>query len=350
MIDDTTNRNQTAARHLCVPTSRRGFLGLAGMALASGAARGESAKPSPQRPAPAPGQREMGFYMSPRDPKLAQRLAWLREQGVRHVGLDGNVPTKPAELKAITDALAQAGMQVVALHGWGHMAHPDNNQKALYASHLTYLDRAAALKAEQMIVHFRVLALPWHEGVGYEEAAYIARLGLDAYDARVLELLDWLAEQAAQRGVRIALENLPCEHQFSYRVEEIVALVGRCKAKNVGICLDSGHANCSGLDAAAAIRAAGKRLITTHLHDNLGGGDPRLPITATDLHLCIGLGTINWPAAIRALTTIGYQGPAMVEGTRIAPKKSAGDDWQKSVEMCIANFRAAESLVAELPS
>ena len=67
-------------------------------------------------------------------------------------------------------------------------------------------------------------------------------------------------------------------------------------------------------------------------------------------YLCVGLGTINWPAAIHALDAIGYQGPAMVEGTRIASKTSKADDWQKSVSMCIDNYRAAEALVAEVCS
>lgn len=329
--------------------SRRGFLGLAGLAMAAAGARADAPKVGPQKPpASAAGRREMAFYMSPRDPKLAERLSWLRQQGVRQIGLDGSGKYTPADLKRINDTIQQAGMKVLALHGWGFMAHPENDQRALYASHLQYLDRTAALQAEQMIVHVRVLALRWHEAVGEEEAAYIRRLGLAKYDERVLELLAWLSQQAAQRGVRIALENLPCQHQFSYRVEDIVSLIGRSGAKNVGICLDSGHVHCSGVDVPAAIRAAGRHLSTTHLHDNLGGGDPRLPITKTDLHLCVGLGTINWPATIRALDASAYQGPAVVEGTRIAPKTAQADDWEKSVEMCIANYRAAEALAAEV--
>jgi sugar phosphate isomerase/epimerase len=325
--------------------SRRGFLGLAGLAVAAVGARADSPQSTSPKPDAAPaGPREMGFYISPRDPKLAERLAWLRQQGVRHVGLDGSGKFTPAELKQINRAIEQAGMQVVAVHGVGFMAHPDNDQKALYGSHLFSLDRAAAFGAGELIVHSRILALRWHEAVGFEEAAYISRLGLEKYDQRVLELLGWLAEQAAQRGVRIALENLPCQHQYSYRMEEIVSLVERSGAKNVGICLDSGHVNCSGLDVATAIRTAGPHLATTHFHDNLGGGDPRLPISKTDLHLCVGLGTINWPATIRALNASPYKGPAVIEGARIAPKTSQVDDWQKSIEMCIANFRAAEAL------
>jgi sugar phosphate isomerase/epimerase len=82
----------------------------------------------------------------------------------------------------------------------------------------------------------------------------------------------------------------------------------------------------------------------------LGGGDPRLPISKTDLHLCVGLGTINWPAAIRALDASPYQGPAVFEGSRIVAKTDKSDVWQKSIAMCIDNYRAAEALGAELGS
>jgi len=99
---------------------------------------------------------------------------------------------------------------------------------------------------------------------------------------------------------------------------------------------------------AAAICAAGKHLITTHLHDNLGGGDPRRPTSKTDLHWCVGLGTINWPSVIQTLDAIGYRGPAMFEGTRIGPKGQVESDWQRGMSMAIANWRAWESLVAEM--
>ncbi len=59
--------------------------------------------------------------------------------------------------------------------------------------------------------------------------------------------------------------------------------------RDPGFCLDSGHVHCSGLDVATPIRTAGSHLLTTHLHDNLGGADPRLPIPKTNL--CI------WPWA-----------------------------------------------------
>ena len=126
-------------------------------------------------------------------------------------------------------------------------------------------------------------------------------------------------------------------------------MIRRLKLPNVGICLDSGHVHCSGLDVATPIRTAGSHLLTTHLHDNLGGGDPRLPIPKTDLHLAVGLGTIHWPAVIRALDEGGYRGPAVIEGARLGPKDTAEQDWQRGVSMCSANWRAMEALSRSAP-
>ncbi len=332
--------------------SRRDLLKLAGAAAVSltvtrGLQRAAAAEPAAQAKSetPSPHRRELGFYVATRDPKLAEKLAWLREQGVKHIGLDGmGGPSKPADLQRIGGTIEQAGMEVAAIHGVGAMAHPDNDQRPLRTAHLNDLERAAAWKARHLVIHFRALAIRWRDGVGFEEAGYITKIGLEAYDNRVADLLAWLCEEAAKRGVRITLENLPIQHQFSYRVEEIVTMIRRIQATNLGICLDTGHVHCSGLDVAAAIRTAGSHLMTTHLHDNVGGGDPRLPIPETDLHLAVGLGTIHWAAAIRALDAAGYPGPAMFEGTRIGRKEAAEATWKSGVSVCVANWRAMEEL------
>lgn len=335
--------------------TRRGLLKLAGATAVSltvghGLRVARAADPvgKGKTEAPLSGGRELGFYVAPRDPKLAEKLAWLREQGVRHIGLDGmGGPPKAEDLDRIGRIIAQAGMQAVALHGVGAMAHPENDQQPLRTAHLNDLERAVAWKCQHLVIHFRLLAIPWRDGVGFEEASIITKMGLEVYDGRVTELLAWLCEEATKRGVRIAVENLPIQHQFSYRVEEIVAMIKRLKLPNLGICLDSGHVHCSGLDVATAIRTAGSHLMTTHLHDNLGGGDPRLPIPKTDLHLAVRLGTIHWPATIRALDESGYRGPAVIEGARIGPKETAQQDWQRGISMCMANWRALEALAKE---
>jgi len=335
--------------------SRRKLLQCATTATGAGllwaTAQGAPAADAPaEKPAPAapPAGREVAFYVPGHAPDLVDRLAWLRDQGIRHVGLDGQGGRpKTEDLQRTAQALEQAGMTVVALHGVGALANPQNDSAPLRTGHLNDLERAAAWKAQHLVLHFRHCALPWREGVGYEEATFITKIGLEEYDRRVADHLHWLCDEAARRNVRITLENLPLQHQFSYRMEEIVAMVRRVNAPNLGICLDSGHVHASGLDVVAAIRAAGQHLWTLHLHDNLGGGDPRLPILKTDLHLAVGLGTINWPATIRALDASPYTGPAVFEGVRATPKKAPGD-WKAAAALCLANWRAAQSLATEL--
>ena len=215
----------------------------------------------------------------------------------------------------------------------------------LRAAHLAELNRAAAWGAQNVVLHFRMLALPWREGVCWEEAAFITRMGLDAYDDRVADLLSWLCEEAGRRGLAIALENLPIHYLHGCRVEEIVAMVERIGAPNLGVCFDSGHAHASGIDVPTAIRAAGRHLITTHLHDNFGGGDPRVSLAKLDRHLAPGLGTIHWPAVVQAMDAAGYTGPAVFEGVSMGKGQNADPrGWEQAVRLTIANWRAYEEL------
>ena len=58
----------------------------------------------------------------------------------------------------------------------------------------------------------------------------------------------------------------------------------------------------------------------------------------------MGLGTLQWPSTIRALSEIDYKGPAVMEGARIGPQGTAEEERQRGVSMCMANWRAMEVL------
>jgi sugar phosphate isomerase/epimerase len=69
--------------------------------------------------------------------------------------------------------------------------------------------------------------------------------------------------------------------------------------------LDVGHANLDGGGRLAPLlEAFGDRLAHVHLSDNIGG---------EDLHLPLGAGRIDWPAAARALRGAGYDGTVTLE-------------------------------------
>jgi len=75
-----------------------------------------------------------------------------------------------------------------------------------------------------------------------------------------------------------------------------------------GLCLDVGHAIFNGYTGArlgSEVRAAGGRLLSTHVHDSdRVGADP---------HLIPGDGIADWWAFFSALTDIVYRGPFILE-------------------------------------
>ena len=68
---------------------------------------------------------------------------------------------------------------------------------------------------------------------------------------------------------------------------------------NLGFCLDTGHALVNGLNPASEARAAGDRLIATHLQDTDG---------VEDRHWVPGAGRINWEELTSTLREIDYPG------------------------------------------
>jgi len=115
-------------------------------------------------------------------------------------------------------------------------------------------------------------------------------------------ILDQVCQYAAERNVSIALENnrsLEC-------MDFILELVRAVDMPNIGICVDTGHANLGDLGAGHAIRMAGSLLLTTHLQDNLGERDDHMPP---------GMGKIDWADVFQALSEIDYKRTLMLELT-----------------------------------
>ncbi len=105
------------------------------------------------------------------------------------------------------------------------------------------------------------------------------------YATNALEHLDAFARPL---GVRLLVENLLSE---AATPERLVMILDLGHLKNVGLCLDLGHANIT-VGVAKAIAAMGNRIVSVHTHDNHGEKDE---------HLWPGDGAIDWPAAAEAL-------------------------------------------------
>jgi sugar phosphate isomerase/epimerase len=121
--------------------------------------------------------------------------------------------------------------------------------------------------------------------------------------ARNADSVARLAEAAERRGLRLMVENLG----RLGTVDELRPLLDA--APSAGFHLDVGHANL-GLGVgepnrtAALLEAFRDRLAHVHVSDNLG---------VDDLHLPLGAGAIDWPAAVAALKASGWDGTVTLE-------------------------------------
>ncbi len=128
------------------------------------------------------------------------------------------------------------------------------------------------------------------------------------YDRKKLQdaCIEYLApyiEHAKKFGVGIAVENMVDFKGVRRRycggdIYELCELIDTINDPDVGICLDTGHANEGGANPAEAVRLIGKRLVATHINDNH---------KTSDEHLLPFFGDINWQDLMKALGEIGYK-------------------------------------------
>ena len=126
-----------------------------------------------------------------------------------------------------------------------------------------------------------------------------------------------MAEYCRANGMCIAIENLfedgmmgpgsaDGRSRFTSTVEEQIGIIERFADPAVGACWDFGHAACAnGYDGMTdALRAVGKYLMCTHVHDNN---------YRQDQHLIPFMGEIRWADQMRCLKEIGYRGKLSLE-------------------------------------
>ena len=126
----------------------------------------------------------------------------------------------------------------------------------------------------------------------------------DTWSQRTIELaltaLEHLGAFASPLGVRLLVENLLSE---ATTPEHLVLILEMGHLKNVGVCLDLGHANIT-TGTAAAIATLGGRIASVHVHDNHG---------LKDEHLWPGAGTIDWTETVKALKALATPPATVLE-------------------------------------
>jgi sugar phosphate isomerase/epimerase len=219
-------------------------------------------------------------------------------------------PTLPDAVRAILSIDPSLGVEV-----WGSKSLdvPEADEEEL--AELAGVCRTASF----VTVHVRGVYMAWDPTGLRREVDFATRvgarslvlhpacLGLMKPDDRLdVPEIRRLADYAAERGVRLALEN---SADAIWLLDRVLEEVGDdSEATNLGICIDTGHAHMSHDAGREPVtnyleRYAGQ-LEHVHLHDNHG---------VSDEHLVPGDGTIDWPRVVRMLEEIGSDGTAILE-------------------------------------
>lgn len=131
-----------------------------------------------------------------------------------------------------------------------------------------------------------------------------------------------LGREAERLGVCVALENTEGEEYLQAAMEACRGL------SSVGFCWDTGHEQCYN-HARDMTALYGKRLIATHLNDNLGIRAYDGTITwIDDLHLLPFDGVTDWQSVARHLVKCGFDGPLTFElNTLSKPDRHENDGY-----------------------
>ena len=106
-------------------------------------------------------------------------------------------------------------------------------------------------------------------------------------------------------GIRLAIHNHgPGDRRYP-TPRSVLDRVGSLDPR-IGVCLDVGHCERSGLDPSAAAAACGPRLLDVHLKDVTAASEAGVAVE-------VGRGIVDIPRFLRTLRGMGYRGTAAFE-------------------------------------
>lgn len=116
------------------------------------------------------------------------------------------------------------------------------------------------------------------------------------------EVIKTISEKCYEHRMNLVLENM-LPHLMFGNISDVLWIMGELTLKNIGICLDTGHANLSG-DIDNVIFKVSGHLKMIHANDNNGKEDEHLPLDN---------GIINWEHVFNELITYKFHGTIILE-------------------------------------
>ncbi len=139
----------------------------------------------------------------------------------------------------------------------------------------------------------------------------------------VVDTLTRAAEEAAKRGIIMAVEPLPKRVEIGNRLDEVMEIIDRIDAEHVGMNFDTNHLFPPST-IPGHIKTAGKMIKNVHISDD--DGDER--------HWMPGAGDMDWKAVLDALDELDYKNPLIYE-TRAEVRETYSETTKNVAE----NFR-----------
>jgi len=222
---------------------------------------------------------------------LLEQIHWFGNSGFEFLDLTLEPPGAPSwslDTHLVREALAQHKLQVV-----GHTA-----PYLPLASPIYELRRAALSELRRCVQVFQSVGARW---MNVHPILTPAR-GRGPAIAKMVESLREIVDFAGNCAVGVMVENSPGDFNNAQQLAELLGPL-----PDLGLHLDVGHTNLmTPADTTPEILDAhAPRVKHVHCHDNLGG--------SFDLHLPLGVGSIDLRQTLRALKSSRYDGTITLE-------------------------------------
>jgi sugar phosphate isomerase/epimerase len=223
---------------------------------------------------------------------VLEEIRWMAELGMEFLDLTLEPPAASSWLvdpDRIREELERCGLDVV-----GHTAY-----YLPLGSPIEEVRCGAVKEFERCLEVFGLVGAKW---MNIHPVAYAPMHERRTIVERTIRSLRELGDSCERTGVGLMIENLPGDFNTVDQIQPLMDAL-----PSLGLHLDIGHCNlrtdvntCEEL-----VRAFGGRLVHAHLHDNKGGHQ--------DLHLPLGVGTMDWRTHVRSLKESGYDGTITLE-------------------------------------